>query len=346
MIKILETKKRRNTGQITLSDVAKLAGVGTMTVSRALRTPEQVSDKLRKKIESAVNTLGYKPNIAASLLASASANNLVIIVINKIFDNGAKIILDSLQQQLTLQGYTSLIIESCHYYGREEQLLESIYSNNLAAIVLFYLEKNTPISQAIGNKNIPVITVGSDTKDPTYSHIAIDDMLAMSMLTEYVINKGYRHIGLLCANHEQVIFQQRLHGWHKTMLAHHLSTHRVINAAEPANFTTGSQLLPDFILNWPEIDALICTTDELACGVLFECQRRHIKVPYQLAVVGFGDSEFSRVSCPPLTTVSLPYQQIGEKTAAMVLQQIQTDNRDHKIALPSLTPIIKGRASV
>ncbi|RCJ54988.1 LacI family DNA-binding transcriptional regulator, partial [Klebsiella pneumoniae] len=66
-------KKRRSTGRVTLADVAQLAGVGTMTVSRALRTPEQVSDKLREKIEAAVSELGYLPNLAASSLASASS---------------------------------------------------------------------------------------------------------------------------------------------------------------------------------------------------------------------------------------------------------------------------------
>ncbi|WP_392559082.1 LacI family DNA-binding transcriptional regulator [Orbus mooreae] len=341
---MLETKKRRNTGQITLSDVAKLAGVGTMTVSRALRTPEQVSDKLRKKIESAVNTLGYKPNIAASLLASASANNLIVIVINRIFDNGSKIILDALQSRLTEQGYVTLIIESLHYYGREEQLLESIYNNNLAAIVLFYLEKNSPISRLINNKHIPTLHIGHEIKESSQTNITVDNMLAMSILTEHVIKKGYRHIGLLCGNHEHLIFQQRLHGWHKTMLAHHLPTHRVINAAKPANFTTGSQLLADFILNWPEIDALICTTDELACGVLYECQRRHIRVPYQLAVTGFGDSEFSQVSTPPLTTISLPYQQMGENAAVALLEQLKVETTKDKITL--LSPMIKARASL
>lgn len=341
-----ETKKRRNTGQITLSDVAKFAGVGTMTVSRALRTPEQVSDKLRQKIEVAVNTLGYRPNIAASILASATANNLIAIVTTKVSDNTSKLLLNSLQSQLANKGYMTLVIESDHYNGHEEQLLESIYSHNLAAIVLFYLEKDHPIRQLIRHKKIPTLNIGIESKESININIGIDNKLAMYMLTEYVIKKGYRYIGLLCANQQHQIFQQRLHGWHKAMLDHHLPTHRVINAAKPANFTTGSELLPDFILNWPELDALICTNDELACGVLYECQRRHIRVPYQLGVVGFGDSEFSQVSCPPLTTITLPYQQIGEYATIALLQQLETDKLYTQIDPTFLTPVITARASL
>lgn len=76
------TRKRRSTGKVTLADVAQLAGVGTMTVSRALRTPEQVSDKLREKIEAAVQELGYMPNLAASALASASSWTIAMVVPN------------------------------------------------------------------------------------------------------------------------------------------------------------------------------------------------------------------------------------------------------------------------
>ena len=76
------TRKRRSTGKVTLADVAQLAGVGTMTVSRALRTPEQVSDKLREKIEAAVQELGYMPNLAASALASASSRPIALVVPN------------------------------------------------------------------------------------------------------------------------------------------------------------------------------------------------------------------------------------------------------------------------
>lgn len=68
-------RKRRSTGKVTIADVAQLAGVGTMTVSRALRTPEQVSDKLREKIEAAVHELGYMPNLAASALACLLAHH-------------------------------------------------------------------------------------------------------------------------------------------------------------------------------------------------------------------------------------------------------------------------------
>lgn len=341
-----DVKKRKGTGQTTLFDVAKYAGVGAMTVSRALRTPDKVSDKLRQKIQLAVDTLGYKPNISASLLASASANKVIAVITTKIFEHSIQISLNSLQTYLAKQGYTILIFESNLYYKRESQLLNILYSHNLEAILLFYFEDDDFLKLLTNNKTIPIFNVGKHYDECSNIKIGLDDSLAMSMLTEHVIDKGYKNIGLLCANHQYHIFQQRLHGWHKVMLSKHLPTHRIINAAKPANFTTGSELLSDILLNWPEIDALICTTDELACGVLYECQRRHIRVPYQLAVCGFGDSEFSKVSFPTLTTVSLPSNNKGEYIARLLLNNLINKEDDLTPDMPSLEPMICSRASL
>lgn len=336
-------KKRKTTGQITLSDVAKLAGVGTMTVSRALRTPEQVSDKLKNKINKAVKTLGYRPNLAASTLASAANNNIIAIIMPNSYDHQLLLLTSEMQHCLIAQGYTPFIVESIPPKNSTHlQALISTY--NVSAIVLINMDKNSLDWQVVAHQHVPIIHIGSNALSYVDINVGLNNMEAMYQLTEYVIEKGYHEIGLLCANHEYSIFQQRLHGWHKAMLKHHLPTHRVINASSPANFSTGSRALADFIINWPELDAIICTTDELACGVLYECQRRHIRVPYQLAIAGFGDSEFSQVSHPPLTTVSLPYKSIGEYAAILLLQRL-SDN--HQFNLPTVEiPNIRIRGSL
>ncbi|MDN5451357.1 MAG: substrate-binding domain-containing protein, partial [Enterobacterales bacterium] len=130
--------------------------------------------------------------------------------------------------------------------------------------------------------------------------------------------------------------QQHLHGWHQALLRSHFSPHRVINAAEPANFSTGANVLPEFILAWPEIDALICASDELACGVLYECQRRHIRVPSQLAVVGFGNRDVSQVCQPPLTTTAVPFKEIGIQAANALLARLNQQTTKATIPVSSV----------
>ncbi|HBA4919820.1 TPA: LacI family DNA-binding transcriptional regulator [Escherichia coli] len=324
------TRKRRSTGKVTIADVAQLAGVGTMTVSRALRTPEQVSDKLREKIEAAVNELGYMPNLTASALASASSHTIAMVVPN-LAEAGCTEMFAGLQHVLQPAGYQIILAESRHRLEQEEKLLETLLASNIAAAILLSVEHNSTVRHLLKNASIPVIEIGAIRTDPIDINIGIDNVAAMFELTDMLVQRGYQNIGLLCANQEQWIFQQHLQGWYKAMLRHHMSPNRVINAALPPVFSTGASQLPEFLLAWPELDALVCVSDELACGVLYECQRRRIKVPDELAVVGFGDSDVSKVCQPSLTTMAVPHRKIGLEAGNVLLERIKEGNWGNQI---------------
>ena len=330
------TRKRRSTGKVTIADVAQLAGVGTMTVSRALRTPEQVSDKLREKIEAAVNELGYMPNLTASALASASSHTIAMVVPN-LAEAGCTEMFAGLQHVLQPAGYQIILAESRHRLEQEEKLLETLLASNIAAAILLSVEHNNTVRNWLKNASIPVMEIGAIRTDPIDMNIGIDNVAAMFELTDMLVQRGYQNIGLLCANQEQWIFQQHLQGWYKAMLRHHMSPNRVINAALPPVLSTGASQLPEFLLAWPELDALVCVSDELACGVLYECQRRRIKVPDDLAVVGFGDSDVSKVCQPPLTTMAVPHRKIGLEAGKALLERIREGNwSDQVLIAPSL----------
>ncbi len=301
-----------------------------MTVSRALRTPEQVSDKLREKIEAAVNELGYMPNLTASALASASSHTIAMVVPN-LAEAGCTEMFAGLQHVLQPAGYQIILAESRHRLEQEEKLLETLLASNIAAAILLSVEHNSTVRHLLKNASIPVIEIGAIRTDPIDINIGIDNVAAMFELTDMLVQRGYQNIGLLCANQEQWIFQQHLQGWYKAMLRHHMSPNRVINAALPPVFSTGASQLPEFLLACPELDALVCVSDELACGVLYECQRRRIKVPDELAVVGFGDSDVSKVCQPSLTTMSVPHRKIGLEAGNVLLERIKEGNWSNQI---------------
>lgn len=328
------TRKRRSTGKVTLADVAQLAGVGTMTVSRALRTPDQVSDRLREKIEAAVSELGYMPNLAASALASASSYTIAMVV-PSLAESGCSEMFAGLQQILQPAGYQIVLAESQHRLEQEEKLLETLLTSNLAAAILLSVEHSDTVRHWLNHASIPVLEIGATREDPIDMNIGIDNVAAMFELTDMLIGRGYQNIGLLCANQEQWIFQQHLQGWYKAMLRHHMSPNRVINAAAPPVFSTGTDQLPEFLLAWPELDALVCVSDELACGALYECQRRRIKVPDDLAIVGFGDSDVSRVCQPALTTMAVPHRKIGVEAARALLARINDQPWDANLTIAS-----------
>lgn len=141
------TRKRRSTGKVTISDVAQLAGVGTMTVSRALRTPEQVSDKLREKIEAAVHELGYMPNLAASALASASSWTVAMVVPN-LAEDGCSEMFAGLQQILQPAGYQIILLNLNTAPSKKRNYWKRCWHR--ISLPLFYSASNIPIPSATG----------------------------------------------------------------------------------------------------------------------------------------------------------------------------------------------------
>ena len=259
------------------------------------------------------------------------------MVVPNLSEAGCSEMFAGLQQVLQPAGYQIMLAESQHRLEQEEKLLETLLASNIAAAILLSVEHTDTVRHWLKNASIPVMEMGAMRADPIDMNIGIDNVAAMFELTEMVIKRGYQNIGLLCANQEQWIFQQHLQGWYKAMLRHHMSPNRVINAAMPPSFSTGAAQLPEFLLAWPELDALVCVSDELACGALYECQRRRIKVPDDLAVVGFGDSDVSRVCQPPLTTMAVPHRKIGIEAGKALLERLNGgDWRDQKPIASSL----------
>lgn len=290
-------KKRKTTGKVTLSDVAKLANVGPMTVSRVLRQPNLVSENLQQRVHSAIKHLNYIPNQAASMLASAKNQQMIAIIHNPIFDYNALQFFSMIENELS-KDY--IVVKTLYMQSLKEN---NFLKHNFSLVILFDVKLNKKESSYL--LNLPLVSIGY-TGDCSINLGTIYSK-AMYQLTRYTIKKGYTNIGLLCSNKEYPLFQQYLHGWHKAMIENHLSTHRVMNTSSKNDYLSGADAFSDFLLNWFDTDLLICTSDELACGVLFECQRKKLNIPHQIALAGFGNQDISQTSYPALTTVSIDF---------------------------------------
>jgi len=315
-------KRRRNTGKSTLADVARLVGVSTMTASRALRMPEKVSSDIREKIDAAVAELGYVPNLQARNLASASSK-LITMVVPSFATPGCAAVSEALQAVLRPEGYNVMLAEARHSAAGENELIEMLLSYNPAAMVHFNFDNPEAAHRQLSHSGLPVMDIGGVHHDSAGISIGVDYAKAIRQLIQALIEKGFRHPGLLCTQTSNTIFSQLLNGWHSGMLTHNLSPHRVVTSPQPAGFAAGHALLPEIQLTWPEIDVLICTSDEVACGVIMACHASGIAIPSQLAVASIGGGHLAAVCSPPLTTVVLPYAEMGKLAGKRLLAALR-----------------------
>ncbi|PKH23658.1 LacI family transcriptional regulator [Enterobacterales bacterium CwR94] len=320
----MKERRRRSTGKSTLADVARLVGVSTMTASRALRVPEKVSLALREKIEAAVSELGYVPNLAASGLASASSR-LIVMVVPSLATAGCAQASEALQSVLKPHGYQMMLAEANTAAAGEVPLMEMLLAYNPAAIVQFAFECGEEGRRLLANVGLPVIEMGAVSRDSAGISVGVDYARATRDLVEGVAARGFRNIALLCTQNHPTLFRQIMAGWHSGMLAKNFSPHRVVTSAEPSSVATGHRLLSDIRLTWPEIDALICTTDEVACGALMACHAEAIDIPSQLALASLGGGHLSAVCSPPLTSVALPWEEIGRTAGWRLLEALRDE---------------------
>ncbi|WJV62693.1 LacI family DNA-binding transcriptional regulator [Pectobacteriaceae bacterium CE70] len=330
----MREKRRRSTGKSTLADIARLVGVSAMTASRALRVPEKVSPALREKIEAAVAELGYVPNLAASGLASATSR-LIIMVVPSFAIPGCAAVSGALQAVLKPYGYNMMVVEANHSSAGESQLIEMLLSYNPAAMVHFNFDNAEDSRRLLVNSGLPVLEVGGVNHETIGVSVGVDYAQAVKALIQMLADTGFRHIGLLCTQISNTIFKQIMNGWHSGMLGMNQSPHRVVTTPHPPTFTTGHQLLPEIRMTWPELDVLICTTDEVACGSMMACHAGGIAIPSQLAIASIGGGNLSAVCSPPLTTIALPYEAMGKLAGEQLLAVLQGDDVEPYHELPA-----------
>ena len=209
----IKPRSRRGGGRPTIADVAKLAGVGAITVSRALREPGLVSEDLRRQIAAAVKTLGYVPDTNARALASARANVVGVLVpslTNNVFADVVRGIYDGLSDtDFQIQ------IGNTHYSGMEEErLLKVFLGQRPAALIVSGIDQTPAARRLLDGAGCPVVQIMETAPDPIDMMIGFSHLEGGRVATQHLIDVGYRRIGFIGARMDPRS-QRRLAGYRR-----------------------------------------------------------------------------------------------------------------------------------
>ncbi|NIZ62224.1 transcriptional regulator [Sedimentitalea sp. CY04] len=294
----------------TLVDVGREAGVSAITVSRALRSPEKVSDSLRAKVDNAVRKLGYVPNQSASTLAASKTNSIVVMIpstSNNVFSD----VLRGIDEALKGSRFTLQIGNTGYDPLEEERLLRSFLNPAPAGVILAGIEQTDATKQMLQAVGGPVVQIMDVCSNPIDWIIGFSHEQAARTATEHLITAGYQNIGFIGAQMDPRS-QQRLTGFKSALQAKDmLHQDAVAVTNRPSDVGLGSAMFSRLVGNFPDCDAVFCNNDDLALGVLFECQRRGLSVPDQIGICGFNDLGITSQSVPTVTSVTTPLKEIG-----------------------------------
>ncbi len=306
----------------TLRDVAELARVSFVTVSRVLNHPEKVSERTAKRVRAAIKKTGYVPNLLAGGLVM-QRSRLVIAVIPTFAHRPFINTLTELGLALEKEGYQLLVCQSGYSGENESALLESMLMRRPDAIVLTTPLQHKPLKTMLRQRGIPVVETWQLHEHPVDSQVGFDHVAAGHAMGDYIARKGYRAVGLIWS--EDARAQLRRKGCTAALASAGIKVVGTEIAPAPVTVRNGRQACARLLDARRKPDAVICSIDPLAHGALIEAQHRGISVPQGLGVMGFGDLELSADLEPPLTTVRVDARKIGACAATILLRRFGSD---------------------
>ena len=312
----MKPRSRRGGGRPTIADVASLAGVAAITVSRALREPERVSEDLRRQIQRAVDELGYVPDPNARALASAQTEVFGVLVpslTNNVFAEVVRGIYDGLSDSSF-----RIQIGNTHYSGlEEERLLQVFLSQKPAALIVSGIDQTPTARHLLEKAGCPVVQIMEIGPDPVDMMVGFSHFEGGRTAAQHLIDVGYRRIGFLGARMDPRS-QRRLAGYRAALEPSGLYDRRLVTTTPvPSSVSLGRELFRDALAKMPTLDAVFCNNDDIALGVLFECHHASIAVPDTIGIAGFNDLDMMQVAFPAVTSVMTHRYEIGRLAVAM-----------------------------
>lgn len=333
----------RATGRITLSDVAQLAGVSPITVSRALRGERAVAPDLVARVQAAVAKLGYAPNPAARALASGQSSHVAVLIpmlSNALFVD----LLEALQRTLRQSGYQTLIGITHYDASEEETLLREQLLHRPAGLLVTGLERNDATRALISQSGVPCVHLMAASGPEGVYCVGFSQVDASAEMTRHLLNRGHRRIAFAAAQLDPRTLQ-RLDGWRQALRVAGLydTTLEWLNPA-PSSISLGARMFEQIMGQQPAVDAIFFCNDDLAQGALLAALRMGVPVPQRVAIAGFNDLTGSDQMFPALTTVHTPRAEIGHAAARMLIALMHAELVDVPCVDLGYTMVVRGSA--
>jgi DNA-binding LacI/PurR family transcriptional regulator len=330
--------RSRTSGRPTLEQVAVEANVSRGTASRVVNGSLEVSPYALKAVRDAIRKLGYVPNHAARSLVTRRSDTVLLVVSeseDRVFNEPffASIVRGLSQELSTTALQLNLVMAStARQHDRVEQLVRN---GHVDGVMLISLHGDDPLPQNLVAAGAPVALIGrpvTDTGDVPY--VDADNEAGARTATEYLYRQGRRRIATITGPRDMAAGLDRLSGYRAALRGKRGVTKLV--AQGDFGQASGESAMRELLARDPDLDAVFAASDPMAAGALRALWAAGRRVPDDVAVIGFDDSELARNTNPLLTSVSQPAQQMGRKVAELLITQLRDPDAELRpVILPT-----------
>ena len=306
-----------------LLDVARAAGVSTMTVVRVLREPHKVAATTRTRVEQVLADTAYTPDLIARGLAS-NRSGLVAAIIPVLTNSLIAEIMQGLTDALAPAGLHLLLGASGFSAHEEEVLVRAFLSRRIDALYLTGVIHSGETVRMLERAGIPVVEGGNLTATPIEMVVGYSNVRAARTVTRHLLDAGHWPVGYIGAHpRDNDRARDRREGYEAALRAARRQPDATLCIETTLDIDAGAQAMAALLARRPDVGAVFCSADAIAVGALFECHRRGLAVPECIAIAGFDDIPLAGQVVPGLTTLRVPRYAIGQQAGEMIRARLE-----------------------
>ena len=314
---------------VSIKEVAKIAGVSIATVSRCINEPKRVKEKTRIKVQEAIVKTGYAPNTLAQSFRRGKTN-MIMVVLPTIGDPFFTDVMRGIRSVAKAKGYTIMINETQFNTMTADEIGAMMVSKQADGIILLASMSpfGTEVMSTHSQQALPIV-IGCETVSSelaTFPSVHIDNVAAAEEATNYLLSLGHKTIAFMSGEESSLLTKDREFGYRAAMKEAGMDVDESLIVSGSLSLA-GAQTATRELVNRPERPtAIFCANDEMAIGTIHALKAAGLRVPEDISVMGFDDTRYAEVSDPPLTTVSQPAEEIGERVFYRVCKRIEEGN--------------------
>jgi len=331
-------------GNVTLEEVARVAGVSRATVSRVVNDSPRVRPEIRLNVEAAIRQLGYQPNRAARSLVTRRSDSIAVVITEptgRLFSDpffprlvrGVSSELASRDLQLVL-----LMPDP----SEQERTIRYLTGGHVDGALLVSLHGDDPTPIALVERGVPAVFVGRPPLGADVSYVDVDNRQGAFRATDHLLRSGCRRVVTVAGPADMAVGIDRVEGYRDALRA---AGRTADDAVEMGDFTYegGAAAMERLLLAAPDLDGVFCASDLMAAGALGVLLAADRRIPEDVRLVGFDDSPIATTTRPPLTSVGQPIEEMGREAVRLLLDEI--DRRDRPPRRVVLATELVPRAS-
>ena len=331
--------------QITIKDIARELGISPSTVSRALKDHPDISKDTKKAVNNLAKKLNYQPNIVALNLRKKKTNTIGVII-PEIVHFFFSTIISGIEDTAHEAGYNVILAQSSESLVREKADVQTLYNSRVDGLLMSISRETTEYDhiESVLERGLPIVFYDRNYPNQETSKILVDDFAGSKEAVEHLIDQGCKRIAHIQAAFKLTIAIERLRGYQTALSEHNLPFYEgYLQECPGGNVEDGLKAMNNLLSLPQQPDGVFANNDVLAMGAMQAIKKAGLKIPQDIAVVGFSNWFYSSMIEPPLSSVDQPGFLMGQEAAKLLIKQIEIIEKDKDAIIVPETKILKTK---